>query len=77
MQRGSLRKRLEPKLDLWQNVAQRRGASLRYVEYAIATTPTQPVVLGDAQHVRFKLEVVYENAPQSLRDIEETLGFET
>jgi len=77
MQRGSVRKRLEPKLDLWQNVAQRRGASLRYVEYAIATTPTQPVVLGDAQHIRFKLEVVYENAPQSLRDIEETLGFET
>jgi hypothetical protein len=77
MQKGSVKKRLDPMLDLWQNVAQRKGVSLRYVEYAISTIPKHPVVLGDAQHIRFKQEVVFENAPQSLRDIEETLGFET
>jgi hypothetical protein len=35
------------------------------------------VVLGDAQHQHANLPVVYENAPQSLRDIEETTGFQT
>ncbi len=61
-------------LDDWQGVAA-RNSTLEYVEYA--STPTVPVVLGDAKHQHAQIEVVYENAPQSLREIEETCGFQT
>jgi len=61
-------------LDHWQQVAARAAGSLKYVEYL---TAKEPVVLGDPQHEHAGLDVVYENAPQSLRDVEETTGFET
>ncbi len=64
-------------LDRWQNVASREGNKLKYVEYAINLPPKFSVVLGDSQHSHARLVVVYKNAPQSLRDIEETCGFET
>lgn len=34
------------------------------------------VVLGDFEHKRDNKQIVYENAPQSLRDVEETINFE-
>ena len=38
--------------------------------------PLQNVVLGDTGHENNdNLKVVYSNAPQSLRDIEETIDF--
>jgi hypothetical protein len=64
-------------LDEWQRIASANRNSLVFVEYAINTAPTAPVVLGDPQHQHAQLEVVYRNAPQSLRDVEETCGFET
>lgn len=64
-------------LDQWQQVASRNQTTLRYVEYAILNPPSVPVVLGDPGHQYAGLEVVYENAPQSLREIEESCGFET
>jgi hypothetical protein len=63
-------------LERWQLMAARHS-DLRYVEYAIATKPSHPVVLGDFQHQHAGLGVVYENVPNSLRDIEETTGFQT
>jgi len=63
-------------LEKWQLTAA-RNPNLKYVEYAITTQPRYPVVLGDYQHQHAGLDVVYENAPHSLRDIEETTGFET
>lgn len=63
------------KLDEWQQVAALH-ADLKYVEYAILGRPKYPVVLGDPQHQN-RLPVVFRNAPQSLRDIEETTGFQT
>jgi hypothetical protein len=66
-------------LDQWHYVARRRPG-LWYMEYAIRRRPTHDVVLGDDQHEhaqRQGIEVVYPNAPQSLRDIEATTGFET
>ncbi|ADR35555.1 helicase domain protein [Oceanithermus profundus DSM 14977] len=59
-------------LDRWQQIAKRRQ-DLVYVEYGKAE---KPVVLGDPLHRREGLPVVFENAPQSLRDIEETIGIE-
>lgn len=60
-------------LDRWRNVAQQVGDNLKYAEYV---KPLNPVVLGDPKHKHAGLTVVYENAPQSLRDLEETTGFE-
>lgn len=60
-------------LDHWQQVAARVAGGLEYVDYDV----TEPVVLGDPQHEHQGLDVVYENAPQSLRDVEETTGFQT
>ena len=38
--------------------------------------PKKSVVLGDSGHNHNKnLKVVYKNAPQSLRDVEETIEF--
>jgi len=72
----SIRQLLDSGLDLWQNIAL-RNASLRFYEYAISASPQYPVVLGDSQHQYSTLDVVYDNTPQSLRDVEETTAFET
>lgn len=66
----------ETELDRWKIKAIQNRA-LKYVEYAINTIPQSPVVLGDYQHQHAGLDVVYENVPRSLRDIEETTGFQT
>jgi hypothetical protein len=63
-------------LDRWMLFAA-NNPDLKYVEYAISDNPHFPVVLGDYQHQHSNLGVVYKNAPQSLRDIEETTGFQT
>jgi len=60
-------------LDEWRQIAQQVGSRLKYAEYF---TARNPVVLGDPQHKHRGLPVVYENAPQSLRDVEETTGFD-
>jgi len=73
---GDVRNQIAHELDNWQLTA-RNSAGLQYVEYAIDQPPQHPVVLGDPQHTHAGLDVVYENAPQSLRDIEETTGFQT
>src|SRR5262249_24603449 len=65
-------------LDVWRNLAQLHRTvndGLCYAEYSITSDPSHPVVLGDPQHQRRQLEVAYEDAPQSLRDVEATTGF--
>jgi len=69
---GKVEELLKSGLDRWQLIA-RRHRELVYVEYGKAE---KPVVLGDPLHRREGLPVVFDNAPQSLRDIEETLGIE-
>jgi hypothetical protein len=73
---GAVSGHINRELDTWHSYAS-NFRDLRYVEYAITCPPQYPVVLGDAQHQHANLPVVYENAPQSLRDIEETTGFQT
>jgi hypothetical protein len=73
---GTVAQHVNSELDRWQAVASLRQ-DLQYVEYAINRRPQHPVVLGDSQHQHAGLPVVYENAPQSLREIEETTGFQT
>lgn len=74
---GETRRMMEARLDLWMAVARRVGALLAYVEYAIGRRPQHPVVLGDAQHRHAGLDRVFEDAPDSLRNVEETTGFQT
>jgi hypothetical protein len=69
-------------LDRWATIAyeiQRQGDRVNdrlvYVESAMIRTPERGVVLGDAQHQLRQLPVVFENAPTSLRDVEETTQF--
>ena len=61
----------------WRDVASilEEGKLLKMYEYSF-NKPIQHVVLGDEAHgYNDKLEVVYDNAPQSLRDVEETIDF--
>jgi hypothetical protein len=69
-----LTKELDRALATWREVAANHGSELRFEEYTLIKEPQSPVVLGDPQHVAAHLPVVYPNAPQSLRDIEPTLG---
>jgi len=73
---GAVQNDINNKLDSWQSSAI-RWTSLVLVEYAVGRPLSSAVVLGDPQHRHAGLGVIYEDAPQSLRDIEETTGFQT
>jgi len=64
-------------LDRWRMIAEQHPDPDQFVysEPAVIRAPQRHVVLGDSQHLgRFK--VAFENAPQSLRDLEETTMFQ-
>lgn len=64
------------KLDKWKYVAGQRDVSLAFNEYIMYDDPKKDVVLGDPAHKHAEKKIVYCNAPQSLRDVEETTGFQ-
>lgn len=68
---------MESELDRWQMLARRAATrdDLVYNESAMVRAPTREVVLGDPQHTGASLAQAFENAPQSLRAIEETTTF--
>jgi len=76
---NSILDKIASTLDKWCSVA-RRYLDLVYSEIVLKGFPKHSVVLGDPihQHAKMnkKLEVVYENVPQSLREVEETIAFE-
>ena len=74
---GLVRQETRSELDRWHNIAQKHPDTNEFVyyEYAMLQSPTRHVVLGDAQH-RNRLDQAFENAPNSLRDVEETTGFQ-
>ncbi len=67
----------ESELDRWRSVASQFQSNNEFVyhESAFTKTPQRHVVLGDPQHMAQGLQEVYRNAPNSLRDVEETTGF--
>ena len=70
-------KYLERCIKDWENIAKsiENDKRLQMYEY-YALKPRQNVVLGDSGHENNdNLKVVYSNAPQSLRDVEETITF--
>lgn len=72
-QTGRTSRYVNSELDRWQQIAHQNQNYLKYVEYL---SPQNPVVLGDPPHQHKRLPVVYENVPPSLRDVEETTGFQ-
>ncbi|GAB4537254.1 MAG: DISARM system helicase DrmA [Anaerolineae bacterium] len=66
-------------LDRWAALAGLNPDPDRFVysEPAVLRPPERHVVLGDAQHRAQGLSEAYENAPQSLREVEETTGFKS
>jgi hypothetical protein len=60
-------------MDRWRNIAEVTN-QLDFVEYPWKQ-PKKNVVLGDPAHKHYKKTIVFEKAPQSLREIEETTGF--
>lgn len=62
-------------MELWKSRAGNIMGDLVFFEHAYRN-PRKNVVLGDPHHEKSSLIVVYRNVPQSLREIEETTGFE-
>lgn len=60
-------------LDLWQQLAAQAGSNLVYFESTLINPPSRPVVLGDLAHEIARTGVAYEDAPNSLRDVEATV----
>ena len=71
---------LEDKIKAWKDIAHNINKTdekklLKMNEYYVKK-PKQNVVLGSEGHnYKEDLDVVYKNAPQSLRDVEETIDF--
>ena len=69
---------MESELDRWAMLARMHADTDEFVynEPSLNRVPRRHVVLGDAQHRSQGLEEAYENVPQSLRDVEDTTGFQ-
>lgn len=59
----------------WAQLAALAGPGLLYYESSMVSPPTGMVVLGDLAHEVLGLPVAYENAPNSLREVESTTTF--
>ena len=71
--RSNVENRAKACIDRWKSIAT-DNSRLKYVEYNKADAS---VVLGDPLHAAQGKDVVFHNAPQSLRDVEGEAGFES
>lgn len=62
-------------LDRWQQLAVRVRDRLLYHESSLRNPPSHPVVLGDLAHTVQGTGQAYEDAPNSLREVEATTTF--
>jgi hypothetical protein len=56
----------------WAQLARTAQQTLLYQESSLINPPSSPVVLGDLAHEVLGLPVAFENAPNSLREVEAT-----
>lgn len=70
---GAMAEAVREAMDRWRDIALRE-TGLDWVEYFQVT---KPVVLGDPAHRYARKATVFPDVPQSLREVDETLGFET
>jgi hypothetical protein len=71
---GEVSQHLAAELDRWHVLASLHPGLL-YSESTQVNPARSPVVLGDLAHTASNFEVVYENAPNSLREVEATITF--
>lgn len=71
---GDVEAHADSEIDRWQQLAA-RSPRILYQEPSLVNPPTAPVVLGDLAHLVARLDVAYENAPNSLREVEPTATF--
>lgn len=67
---------VKSQIERWKKIAELCKTSLVFNEYVMYGDPKKDVVLGDPVHKHAGKKIVYHNAPQSLRDVEETTGFQ-
>jgi hypothetical protein len=60
-------------LDRWQQLAAQATDRLLYSESTVTRPAARPVVLGDLAHFVANTGQAYENAPNSLREVEATI----
>lgn len=56
----------------WAQLARTTQQTLLYQESSLISPPSSPVVLGDLAHEVLGLPIAFENAPNSLREVEAT-----
>ncbi len=65
---------MQSELDRWKMVSDQHGDIL-YSESSSSRVPDHAVTLGDLAHEAQGLDVAFENAPNSLREVESTVTF--
>jgi hypothetical protein len=73
---SSLMHSINSQLDNWEAIAD-SYQDLLYVEYSMMSELNENVVLGDPQHRYADKAIVFDDVPQSMRDIEESITFQT
>jgi len=63
-------------LELWQQLAAQENGRLLFYEPTVTRQASRPVVLGDLAHLVARTGQAYENAPNSLREVEATISVE-
>lgn len=79
MDDSTLRNRIEAAITTWRTIANKlssKGEELAYHEVTIGSVAENNVVLGSEGHSLRDLDQVYENSPNSMRDIESMLNFQ-
>jgi Lhr-like helicase len=69
---GATRSHAIAELDRWQQIAAGAAGQVLYNEPTMVNPASNPVVLGDLAHLVAGLPVAFENAPNSLREVEAT-----
>ena len=77
MPENTLRHRIENSISNWRRLANKYAGDgeLVYHENTLTSLPTKNVVLGSDGHALRDLDQVFENSPNSMRDIEAQLNF--
>jgi hypothetical protein len=70
---GDTQTHAESELDRWQQLAAHVANRLLYSEPTVIRSASRPVVLGDLAHLIANTGQAYENAPNSLREVEATV----
>jgi hypothetical protein len=69
---GTVLAEASSEISRWAQLARTAQQALLYQESSLVKPPSSPVVLGDLAHEVLGLPIAFENAPNSLREVEAT-----